>query len=66
MRKKVLSPTIVTQIPALIDLFKDNIQTDFTPEQLSQLACLGTKLPVEYRFRQFPPGTVQGGCQDFR
>jgi LCP family protein required for cell wall assembly len=55
MREKVLSPTIVTQIPALIDSFKDNIQTDFTPDQLSQLACLGTKLPVEnIAFASFP------------
>jgi len=55
MRKKVLSPTIVTKIPALIDSFKDNIQTDFTPDQLSQLACLGTKLPVEnIAFASFP------------
>lgn len=55
MREKVLSPSIVTQIPALIESFKDNIQTDFTPEQLSQLACLGTKLPVEnIAFASFP------------
>jgi hypothetical protein len=55
MREKVLSPTIVTQIPALIDSFKDNVQTDFTPEQLSQLACLGTKLPAEnIAFASFP------------
>jgi LCP family protein required for cell wall assembly len=55
MRDKVLSPTIVTQIPELIQSFQDNIQTDFTPEQLSQLACLGTKLPVEnIAFASFP------------
>lgn len=55
MREKVLSPTIVTQIPALINSFKDNVQTDFTPDQLSQLACLGTKLPVEnIVFTNFP------------
>jgi LCP family protein required for cell wall assembly len=55
MREKVLSPSTVTQIPALIESFKDNIQTDFTPEQLSQLACLGTKLPVEnIAFASFP------------
>ncbi len=55
MREKVLSPNIVTQIPALIESFKDNIQTDFTPDQLSQLACLGTKLPVEnIAFANFP------------
>ena len=55
MREKVLSPTIVTKIPALIDSFKNNVQTDFTPEQLSQLACLGTKLPAEnIAFASFP------------
>jgi LCP family protein required for cell wall assembly len=55
MREKVLSPKIVTQIPALIKSFQDNIQTDFTPEQLSQLACLGTRLPVEnIAFASFP------------
>ena len=55
MREKVLSPNIVTQIPELIKSFQDNIQTDFTPEQLSQLACLGTKLPVEnIAFASFP------------
>jgi LCP family protein required for cell wall assembly len=55
MREKVLSPNIVTQIPALIESFKDNIQTNFTPQQLSQLACLGTKLPVEnIAFASFP------------
>lgn len=55
MREKVLSPKIVTQIPALINSFQDNIQTDFTPEQLSQLACLGTQLPVEnIAFASFP------------
>jgi LCP family protein required for cell wall assembly len=55
MREKVLSPSTVTKIPELIQSFQDNIQTDFTPEQLSQLACLGTKLPVEnIAFASFP------------
>jgi len=55
MREKVLSPSTVTKIPELIASFQDNIQTDFTPDQLSQLACLGTKLPVEnIAFASFP------------
>ena len=55
LRKKLLSPNVVTQIPGLINSFKDNIQTDFTPEQLGQLACLGTKLPLEnIAFSSFP------------
>ncbi|MFN8382908.1 MAG: LCP family protein [Anaerolineales bacterium] len=47
LRKKLTSPDIVTQIPALIESFKDNIRTDFTPEQIAQLACLGTRLPPQ-------------------
>jgi LCP family protein required for cell wall assembly len=47
VRKKLTSPQIISQIPALIDTFKDNIRTDFTPEQLGQLACLGTQMPGE-------------------
>ncbi|MBN8580638.1 MAG: LCP family protein [Anaerolineae bacterium] len=47
LRKKITSPQIVTQIPALIESFQDNIRTDFTPEQLGQLACLATQMPPE-------------------
>jgi LCP family protein required for cell wall assembly len=66
MRDKVLSPTIVTQIPALINSFKDNIQTDFTPEQLSQLACLGTKLPTEnIAFASFPQDLLKEDVRIF-
>lgn len=55
LRKKVTSPQIVTQIPELIKAFEDNIRTDFTPEQISQLACLGTKLPPQnIAFTSFP------------
>lgn len=55
LRKKLLSPSVIPQIPQLINSFKDNIQTDFTPEQLGQLACLGTKLPLEnIAFSSFP------------
>lgn len=45
LQEKLTDPSIVTQIPAMIESFQDNIRTDFTPEQISQLACLGTKLP---------------------
>lgn len=55
LRDKVISPTVVTRIPDLIGSFQDNIQTDFTPQQLGQLACLGTKLPLaNLVFASFP------------
>ncbi|MBK8617842.1 MAG: LCP family protein [Anaerolineales bacterium] len=55
LRKKIASPNVVTQIPELIESFRDNILTDFTPEQLTQLACLGTRMPTEnIVFASFP------------
>ena len=55
LRKKLTSPNVVTKIPGLIDSFQDNILTDFTPEQLGQLACIGTKLPPQnITFASFP------------
>jgi LCP family protein required for cell wall assembly len=55
LRKKLTQPQVVTQIPKLIESFKDNILTDFTPDQIGQLACLGTKLPAKnVLFTSFP------------
>ncbi len=55
LRKKILSPSVVTKIPDLIASFQDNIRTDFTPEQITQLACVGTKLrPENITFASFP------------
>ncbi|MCC7119838.1 MAG: LCP family protein [Anaerolineales bacterium] len=55
VRKKIASPEVVTQIPELIASFQDNIFTDMTPQQLSQLACLGTKIkPENITFASFP------------
>jgi len=45
LRKKLTSPKVVTQIPDLISSFQNNILTDLSPQQLSQLACLATQLP---------------------
>lgn len=45
LRKKIESPEVVLRLPAIINSFLDNIQTDLSPEQISQLACLGTQMP---------------------
>lgn len=47
LRKKVTSPQVLANIPALIESFEENIRTDFTPQQLSQLACLAAQMPPE-------------------
>jgi len=44
LRKKILSPAIVPAIPELISTFQRYVQTDLSPEQISQLACLATQM----------------------
>ena len=58
LEEKIKSPEIIPKIPALISAFTDNIQTDLTPEQITQLACLGTQMPrSNIVFASFPEGT---------
>jgi LCP family protein required for cell wall assembly len=55
LRKKLVTPKVVTRIPDLITSFQDNVLTDLSPEQLSQFACLGSQLPAgNIRFVSFP------------
>jgi len=52
---KILSPAVLPRIPDMIASFQDNVQTDLTPAQLGQLACLTTRLPLEnIAFAGFP------------
>jgi LCP family protein required for cell wall assembly len=67
LRDKLTSPNTITKIPELIQSFKGAIQTDLSPQQLSQLACIGTQMksgnivfatfPSEYfkQTRQYDP-----------
>jgi LCP family protein required for cell wall assembly len=55
LRDKLTSPQVVTKVPQLIQSFQGAIQTDLTPAQLGQLACLGTQLqPGNIVFASFP------------
>lgn len=55
LREKLTQPDVVTSIPDLIAAFQDNAQTDLSLEQLSQFACLGTRLkPQDILFTSFP------------
>jgi anionic cell wall polymer biosynthesis LytR-Cps2A-Psr (LCP) family protein len=55
LRKKIERPETILRLPAIIDAFMDHIQTDLTPEQISQLACLGTQMPRgNITFTSFP------------
>ncbi len=55
LRKRIESPETVLRLPGIIDSFRNNIQTDLTPGQISQLACLGTRMPrSNILFASFP------------
>ena len=55
LRKKIEMPETLFRLPAIINSFMSNIQTDLTPEQISQLACLGTQMPRDnITFASFP------------
>ena len=55
LQKKIESPEMILRLPAIINSFMEHIQTDLTPEQISQLACLGTQMPRrDILFTAFP------------
>jgi len=55
LRKKILSPAIVPAVPELITTFQRYVQTDLSPEQINQLACLATQMDGEdVVFASFP------------
>lgn len=45
LRDKLMKPDTLTKIPELIQSFQGAIQTDMSPQQLGQLACIGTQIP---------------------
>jgi LCP family protein required for cell wall assembly len=61
LRDKLTSPEVVPGIPALIQSFRGAIQTDLSPAQLGQLACIGTKIqPGNITFASFPHELFKG------
>ncbi|MCX6082641.1 MAG: LCP family protein [Chloroflexi bacterium] len=55
LRNTFISPSILPKIPAIIDSFSNAIQTDLSPQQLSQLACLVSQIkPGNISFTTFP------------
>jgi LCP family protein required for cell wall assembly len=55
LRDKLTSPAVITRLPELIKSFQGAVQTDLSPEQLSQLACLGFYVkPGDIQFVSFP------------
>ncbi len=61
LRKKLLSPEVIPAIPELVRSFRSYVQTDFSPEQINQLACLATQMSgTNVVFASFPMETFKG------
>lgn len=55
LRKKLLSPAVVPAVPELIRAFQKYVQTDLSPEQINQLACLANQMDGnDIVFASFP------------
>jgi LCP family protein required for cell wall assembly len=55
LRNQLTRPSVLPKIPNLIKSFQDAVQTDLSPQQLGQLACLGTQIkPENVLFATFP------------
>jgi anionic cell wall polymer biosynthesis LytR-Cps2A-Psr (LCP) family protein len=55
LREKLTNPSVITKLPDLIKSFQGAVQTDLSPEQLSQLACIGFYIkPEDIQFASFP------------
>lgn len=64
LRDKLTSPAVVTKIPDLLRSFQGAIQTDLSPQQLGQLACIGSKIPASnIVFASFPAEHFRQGRQ---
>ena len=62
LRRKLTSPSVIKSLPDLIKSFQGAVQTDLSPEQLGQLACLGTQLqPTNITFASFPENLFSQG-----
>jgi LCP family protein required for cell wall assembly len=61
LRKKLLSPEVIPAIPELVRSFRSYVQTDFSPEQINQLACLATQMRgTNVVFASFPMEVFKG------
>ena len=53
--EKLTSPSVIGDLPGIISAFEDNVQTDLSPAEISQLSCLATQLsPSDISFLNWP------------
>ena len=62
LRDKLTSPEVIANIPGLIQSFRGAVQTSLSPQELSQIACLGTQVqPQNIIFTSFPQEHFEQG-----
>jgi LCP family protein required for cell wall assembly len=62
LKEKVLSPSVIGDIPQLLLAFRGRVLTDLSLAQMTQLACLATKLSKENLvFASLPLDLIRGG-----
>jgi LCP family protein required for cell wall assembly len=55
LRERILSPSVLTRLPQLAGAFRNSVQTDLSPQQISQLICLAPHLDGQnLAFARFP------------
>lgn len=62
LRNKLVSPQVIPSLPGLIQSFRGAVQTSLSPEEFSQLACLGTQVePGNIIMTSFPQDLFEQG-----
>jgi LCP family protein required for cell wall assembly len=52
---KITSPAVILKIPALIQILKDTVLTDLSPNQINSMVCLAKKMDsADLRFAEIP------------
>jgi LCP family protein required for cell wall assembly len=47
IRDKIMSPSVLPEVPALARSLAENVLTDLTPSEISTLVCIGPKIDLE-------------------
>lgn len=59
--RKAFSASVILKLPALIEEFRESVQTDLGPAEIAQLLCLRTRLEMqEIGFLNFPEDLFDG------
>jgi len=61
--KALLTPEGIKNVPGLIEIYQNNVLMDFTPNEISKLLCLITKIDIknDIVFAEFPQNILEEG-----